>query len=164
YSSRPRMTSFQDLRDLRLEAERGTIFRQAGLQVALVYPSPYHVGMSSLGFQTIYRELNALPGIAAERAFLPDEPGANAGGGRAAAGGGGRLCAAEGGRGRGPSRVGGFTRPCGGGGGGLSPGLDGGGARGRAGARAERAAARRRPPLVVIGGPLTFSNPVPAGP
>ena len=28
----------------------------------------------------------------------------------------------------------------------------------------DRAVARRRPPLVVIGGPLTFSNPVPAGP
>src|SRR5881394_1272839 len=65
--------SFQQLRDLRLDAERGTLYRQAGLGVALVYPSPYHVGMSSLGYQTIYRELNTLPGVAAERAFLPDD-------------------------------------------------------------------------------------------
>src|SRR5262249_54087121 len=37
------------------------------------YPSPYHVGMSSLGFQTVYREIHAHPEAAAERAFLPDE-------------------------------------------------------------------------------------------
>ncbi len=41
--------------------------------VALCYPSPYHVGMSSLGFQTIYREIHAHPGASAERAFLPDD-------------------------------------------------------------------------------------------
>src|SRR5262249_47588109 len=38
-----------------------------------VYPSPYHVGMSSLGYQTIYRELNGRPDVSAERAFLPDD-------------------------------------------------------------------------------------------
>ncbi len=45
----------------------------APLRVALCYPSPYHVGMSSLGFQTIYREIHAHPGATAERAFLPDD-------------------------------------------------------------------------------------------
>jgi radical SAM superfamily enzyme YgiQ (UPF0313 family) len=30
--------------------------------------------MSSLGFQTIYREINQHPGASAERAFLPDQP------------------------------------------------------------------------------------------
>jgi len=30
--------------------------------------------MSSLGFQTIYREINLHPGVSAERAFLPDSP------------------------------------------------------------------------------------------
>ncbi|MHB8418023.1 MAG: radical SAM protein [Myxococcales bacterium] len=30
--------------------------------------------MSSLGFQTIYREIHAHPGCSAERAFLPDDP------------------------------------------------------------------------------------------
>ena len=52
-------TAFRDIRAQRLRDEVGTIYKQAGLPVALVYPSPYHVGMSSLGFQTIYRQLNA---------------------------------------------------------------------------------------------------------
>jgi radical SAM superfamily enzyme YgiQ (UPF0313 family) len=40
--------------------------------VALVYPNAYAVGMSNLGFQTIYRHLNALPDVVCERVFLPD--------------------------------------------------------------------------------------------
>lgn len=56
-----------------LADEQGTVFKEAPLQVALCYPSPYHVGMSSLGYQTIYREINLHPGAAAERAFLPDD-------------------------------------------------------------------------------------------
>ena len=39
---------------------------------ALVYPNGYAVGMSNLGFQTIYRHLNALPDVVCERVFLPD--------------------------------------------------------------------------------------------
>src|SRR6188768_3327499 len=57
----------------RLRDEQGTVYREAPLPVALCYPSPYHVGMSSLGFQTIYRELNGRPDVRAERAFLPDD-------------------------------------------------------------------------------------------
>lgn len=53
--------------------ERGTIIKDAPERVALLYPSPYRTGMSSLGYQTIYREINAQPGRAAERAFLPDD-------------------------------------------------------------------------------------------
>lgn len=56
----------------RLAAERGTVHKEAPQQIALVYPSPYHVGMSSLGFQTIYREINDRACSVAERAFLPD--------------------------------------------------------------------------------------------
>ncbi len=56
----------------RLAQEIGTLHKDAAEPVALVYPSPYHVGMSSLGFQTIYREINARPGRSAARAFLPD--------------------------------------------------------------------------------------------
>lgn len=56
-----------------LEDERGTLFNDAPFKIALCYPSPYTVGMSSLGFQTIYRELHALPDVGAERAFLPDD-------------------------------------------------------------------------------------------
>lgn len=57
----------------RLEDEIGTIRKDAPDKVALLYPSPYHVAMSSLGFQTMYREINAVAGRAAERAFLPDD-------------------------------------------------------------------------------------------
>ncbi len=57
----------------RLSDEIGTLAKQAPERVALVYPSPYSVAMSSLGFQQIYRTTNATPGRAAERAFLPDD-------------------------------------------------------------------------------------------
>ena len=56
----------------RLSDEQGTMRGVSGRLCALVYPSPYHVGMSSLGFQTIYRLLNLRPGLSCERAFLPD--------------------------------------------------------------------------------------------
>ena len=59
--------------DRLLEAEEGTLRKVAPLRVALCYPSPYHLGMSSLGFQTIYREIHAHPGASAERAFLPED-------------------------------------------------------------------------------------------
>jgi radical SAM superfamily enzyme YgiQ (UPF0313 family) len=57
----------------RLADETGRIAKQAPLTVALCYPSPYHVGMSSLGFQRIYRSIMDAPGLACERAFLDDE-------------------------------------------------------------------------------------------
>lgn len=57
----------------RLADEQGTLRKEAPYRVALCYPSPYHVGMSSLGYQTIYREVHAHPGATAERAFLPDD-------------------------------------------------------------------------------------------
>ena len=56
-----------------LAAETGTLRKVAPLRVALCYPSPYHVGMSSLGFQSIYRQVHLHPGATAERAFLPDD-------------------------------------------------------------------------------------------
>ncbi|HEX3179174.1 MAG TPA: radical SAM protein [Methylomirabilota bacterium] len=42
------------------------------VSIALVYPNTYPVGMSNLGFQTIYRHLNALPDVVCERAFMPE--------------------------------------------------------------------------------------------
>src|SRR4051812_37144456 len=57
----------------RLADEQGTLRKEAPYRVALCYPSPYHVGMSSLGYQTIYREIHLHPGASAERAFLPDD-------------------------------------------------------------------------------------------
>ena len=41
------------------------------LRIALVFPNTYFVGMSNLGFQTIYRLFNDHPDIVCERAFLP---------------------------------------------------------------------------------------------
>ena len=70
------MPSARDLlahREALLADERGTLRKVASTRVALCYPSPYHVGMSSLGFQTIYREIHAHPDASAERAFLPDD-------------------------------------------------------------------------------------------
>jgi radical SAM superfamily enzyme YgiQ (UPF0313 family) len=59
----------------RLVAERGTIRKIGGgaLRIVLVYPNRYEVGMSNLGFQTVYRLFNRLPEVACERAFLPDD-------------------------------------------------------------------------------------------
>jgi radical SAM superfamily enzyme YgiQ (UPF0313 family) len=57
----------------RLLDEQGTLRKQASTRIALCYPSPYHVGMSSLGYQTMYREIHAHHDATAERAFLPDD-------------------------------------------------------------------------------------------
>jgi len=57
----------------RMADEIGAIQKDAPEAVALLYPSPYRVGMSSLGYQTIYRSINARDGRAAHRAFLPDD-------------------------------------------------------------------------------------------
>jgi len=40
---------------------------------ALVYPNTYHVGMSNLGFQIIYQQINNRNDTACERLFLPDK-------------------------------------------------------------------------------------------
>ena len=57
----------------RLLDEQGTLRSESVHKIALCYPSPYSVGMSSLGFQTLYREICGHPGWSAERAFLPDD-------------------------------------------------------------------------------------------
>lgn len=56
----------------RLAAEIGRIDKDAPFRVALSYPSPYRIAMSSLGYQRVYRSIQALPGMACERIFLPD--------------------------------------------------------------------------------------------
>ena len=58
--------------EARLERETGTLFKEVPESIAWVYPSPYHVGMSSLGYQSLYRTINQTEGRAAHRAFLPD--------------------------------------------------------------------------------------------
>src|SRR5437016_12860989 len=57
-----------------LAQEQGAVRKDWGGKIAfaLVYPNTYAVGMSNLGFQTIYRHLNALPDVVCERVFLPD--------------------------------------------------------------------------------------------
>lgn len=57
----------------RLTREEGRIEKRAAFQIAHAYPSPYRVGMSSLGFLQIYKMLQAAPDLACERAFLPDD-------------------------------------------------------------------------------------------
>ena len=47
--------------------------RHGKTAVVLIYPNSYHVGMSNLGFQTVYRLLNELDDIVCERSFLPDQ-------------------------------------------------------------------------------------------
>ena len=57
-----------------LDAEIGTIRKrwQNRVRVVLVYPNQYSVAMANLGFQTVYRLLNAMEHVVCERAFLPD--------------------------------------------------------------------------------------------
>jgi radical SAM superfamily enzyme YgiQ (UPF0313 family) len=54
--------------------EKGAIIKQGKglIKAALVYPNTYKTGMSSLGFQTVYRLANQRENIACERLFLPD--------------------------------------------------------------------------------------------
>ncbi len=55
----------------RLSKEKGTIIKDWGgrIPIALIYPNTYHVGMSNLGFQTIYGLLNSYENIVCERVF-----------------------------------------------------------------------------------------------
>ena len=56
------------------ESETGAVRKnwRGRTRIALAYPNQYQVGMSNLGFQTIYRLLNDIDWILCERAFLPD--------------------------------------------------------------------------------------------
>jgi radical SAM superfamily enzyme YgiQ (UPF0313 family) len=60
-------------RERLLASERGTIQKDAPLRVALCYPLPYHAAMSSLGYQVIYRMMNEHEGLSCERVVLPDD-------------------------------------------------------------------------------------------
>ena len=56
-----------------LAQETGYVLKPHGgrLRVALAFPNTYWVGMSSLGFQTVYGLFNKLDDVACERVFLP---------------------------------------------------------------------------------------------
>jgi radical SAM superfamily enzyme YgiQ (UPF0313 family) len=58
----------------KVSEEEGVLCKEAALRIALCHPTPYTAAMSSLGFQTIYREIHRHPNTSADRAFLPDEP------------------------------------------------------------------------------------------
>ncbi len=57
-----------------ISKEKGTVFKDPGgrINIALVYPNIYPIGMSSLGFQGIYGLLNSRNDVVCERAFLPE--------------------------------------------------------------------------------------------
>ena len=56
-----------------LSKETGFVRKPHGgkLRIALAFPNTYWVGMSNLGFQTVYRLFNEQPDIVCERVFLP---------------------------------------------------------------------------------------------
>ncbi len=56
-----------------LAREVGHVVKPHGqrLRVALAFPNTYFVGMSNLGFQTVYRLFNASDDVVCERVFLP---------------------------------------------------------------------------------------------
>jgi len=59
-----------------LDQEVGTVYKpHAGrLRFALAFPNTYYVGMSNLGFQTVYRLLNDREDSVCERVFAPNPP------------------------------------------------------------------------------------------
>ena len=63
-----------DRQKARLASELGTIVKPHGgkLRIALAYPNRYHVGMSNVGFQAVYKFWNEIPDVVCERVFLPD--------------------------------------------------------------------------------------------
>jgi radical SAM superfamily enzyme YgiQ (UPF0313 family) len=58
----------------RLAEERGTIRKDWGgkLRIALAFPNRYAIGMSNLGFQTVYEALNRYDQVVCERVFYPE--------------------------------------------------------------------------------------------
>src|SRR5947208_8892870 len=75
---RPTMKSWEQRERARLvlSKETGYVRKPHGdrLRVALAFPNTYWVGMSNLGFQTVYRLFNARDDIVCERVFLPPKP------------------------------------------------------------------------------------------
>lgn len=64
-----------DSRKQLLAGEIGTCYKKGTeVSVLLVYPNSYFVGMSNLGFQTIYYQLNHRPDTYCQRLFLDSSP------------------------------------------------------------------------------------------
>ncbi|HYV06512.1 MAG TPA: radical SAM protein [Blastocatellia bacterium] len=49
--------------------------RRIGLDIALAYPNTYYIGMSNLGFQSVYQLFNSYDRVNCERVFVPDAEG-----------------------------------------------------------------------------------------
>ena len=66
----------RELAQSTLAREVGYVVKPGGarLRVALAFPNTYYVGMSNLGFQTVYRLFNDLDEVMCERVFLPPKP------------------------------------------------------------------------------------------
>ncbi|MHB1000943.1 MAG: TIGR03960 family B12-binding radical SAM protein [Armatimonadota bacterium] len=58
----------------RLRKETGTVYKSHAdkIRYALAFPNTYYIGMSNLGFQTIYKLLNDRDDSVCERVFIPD--------------------------------------------------------------------------------------------
>ena len=69
------MTTWNKKARRRLSQERGTILKDWGgrIPIALIYPNTYYLGMSNLGFQTIYALLNSYDNIVCERLFWDEK-------------------------------------------------------------------------------------------
>ncbi len=142
------MPTQRDIISAHLEDEQGTLFGHGSRAVAMVYPSPYNVAMASLGFQTVYRLLNSLHDTVAERSFLPTSDCSDPT----------PLLTYESQRPVSDFPVIAFS---------VAYEIELAGffecleKMGLAPLSAER---KSRDPLIIAGGPLTFSNPVPLGP
>jgi radical SAM superfamily enzyme YgiQ (UPF0313 family) len=56
-------------------AESGLVYHNqmgTGLDIALAYPNTYYIGMSNLGFQSVYQLFNSYHNINCQRVFVPD--------------------------------------------------------------------------------------------
>jgi radical SAM superfamily enzyme YgiQ (UPF0313 family) len=57
-----------------VKKEQGTIVKDWGarLPIALIYPNSYYIGMSNLGFQSLYRMFNSYGNVVCERVFYEE--------------------------------------------------------------------------------------------
>lgn len=58
-----------------LDGEQGLVSSKPlgrGLDIALAYPNTYYIGMSNLGFQSVYQLFNSYSAVSCERVFVPD--------------------------------------------------------------------------------------------
>jgi len=134
----------------RLADEVGSHFQHGPKRVAMLYPSPYRAGMSSLGYQWTI-EILARAGFSVERVFLPDDV-------DEWKKSGGVLCSYETQTPLSHFPVVGIS---------LAYELEMAGmiqCLELAGISALREARSSNDPIFILGGPITFSNPLPSSP